>query len=214
MFCCIFNLLTNQQVCDISRLVRKIAIFRSLLAKNRTYRESYVYFGFDFVISGGVWKLQWIFGSKKVGRGSSNFMSFWTYTIHDGHLSSPKGLAFVLLEHYLFKDSWQFGLFLYPDHVKGTWSRIQGRKRRSQMSLSHCQGRSKAGNGGNCPESSAPRGHPVMTFICFKWNIRLKKLWFKRDTRIQLYIPMLRWVSLMIYLQVWLSASFSNHYWI
>jgi len=68
--------------------------------------------------------------------------------------------------------------------------------------------------GGNCLGPSAPTSPPWWHFL-FQIQYSFEKLsWFKRDTRIQLYIPMLRWVSLMIYLQIWLSASFSNHYWI
>ena len=38
--------------------------------------------------------------------------------------------------------------------------------------------------------------------------------WFKGDTRVQFYIPMLHWASLIyIFLEDWFSASFSNHYW-
>ena len=38
----------------------------------------------------------------------------------------------------------------------------------------------RGGNGGNCPGHSAPRVLPMMTFICFKWNIRLKN---RRDSK-------------------------------
>ena len=77
------------------------------------------------------------------------------------------------------------------------------------------QGRIKGGcNGGNCPGPSIPRGHPWWHLL-FQIKYAFEKLsWFKRDIRIQLYIPMLRWVSVMVFPQVWLSANFSNHYWI
>jgi len=43
----------------------------------------------------------------------------------------------------------------------------------------------RGGNGGNCPGSSAPRGPTAMTFICFKYNIRLKNC--RDSTEIQEY---------------------------
>jgi len=54
---------------------------------------------------------------------------------------------------------------------------------------------------------------PVMTFICFRYNIRLKNC---RDSKeIQEYSSISRGcLSLTISLQVCLSASFSNHCWI
>ena len=44
----------------------------------------------------------------------------------------------------------------------------------------------------------------------FVWTTVMNQKRYRK----QLYIPLLRWVSLMISLQAWLSASFSNHYWI
>ena len=48
-----------------------------------------------------------------------------------------------------------------------------------------------------------------MRLTCFKYNIHLKKCRDSKEIQeYKFYIPMLRWVSLMISLQVWLSASF------
>ena len=67
------------------------------------------------------------------------------------------------------------------------------------------QGRIKGGLRGNCP------GPPVMIIIWIKYSF--EKLSFRSDTRLQICIPMLHWVYLLISLQVWLSTSFSNDYW-
>ena len=54
--------------------------------------------------------------------------------------------------------------------------------------------------------------------ICMFWrkNSFEKLSWLKRDTRMQTLCSDVSWVSLMlskISLQVWLSSSFSHHYW-
>jgi len=56
----------------------------------------------------------------------------------------------------------------------------------------------RGGNAGNCPWPSAPRGPRDDTYL-FQIKYSFEKLsWFNRDTRLQLYITMLLWVSLTI----------------
>ena len=77
------------------------------------------------------------------------------------------------------------------------------------------QGQIKEGQRGQLPRALPCKGAPRDDIYLFYTKYSFENLsWFKKDTRIQFYIPMLLWVSLMIFLQVSLSASFSNHYWI
>ena len=77
------------------------------------------------------------------------------------------------------------------------------------------QGRIKVGATGAIalgpPLQGGPRDDIYLFWIKYSFE---KWSWFKRGTRIQTLNSDVTWVSLMISLQVWLSASFSNHYWI
>jgi len=86
----------------------------------------------------------------------------------------------------------------------------------TKLDLGGTQGRIKGGGQPEqLPRALRSKGAPRDDIYLFQIKYSFAKLsWFKRDTRIQTLYSDVAWVSLIISLQVWLSASFSNHYWI
>ena len=84
------------------------------MSKKRTYLESYVDVGFDFIATNDVQKPQCIFCSKVLGHGSmkpsilkAHFTSCHSTHVHQTTISLcwPNVVDFVLQEHYLNLDS-------------------------------------------------------------------------------------------------------------
>ena len=92
-----------------------------------------------------------------------------------------------------------------------------------QRTCTYSQGRIKrGGQRGQLPRAPRCKGPPVMKFLCFKENTRWKNFCESEaiqeynSTIIFLYVALsIRGPQQQLYsLQLWLSASFSNRYWI